>query len=187
MAMSPRRVVLTALAIVAAVFVVYALVARTGTAWDVTSEGSATLSDETLRVVHRLDRRIEITAFFPHDAIGRVEAATLLSRYRKANRKISFRVIDPTIFPGEAQRLGVEEVGSSVVEDVAHRSTREIAPYTIEIDVTSAIARLVRGRQGTVCFTTGHGEAKVTGDEPDSLTHAAPVLNELSIFDSPHL
>lgn len=174
--MSARRVLASALAIVVAVFVVYALVSRAGAAWDLTAEGSATLSDETLRVLDRLDRRVEITAFFPHDAVGRVEASTLLSRYRKANRKVSFRVVDPRVFPGEAARLHVQEIGSAAVEDVTDRENREVAQYTIEIDVTSAIARLVRGEQGRVCFTSGHGEAEIAGDDQESLSRAASLL-----------
>jgi hypothetical protein len=176
MTSAPRRVVVVSLVIVAAVFVIYALLARTGTAWDLTAEGSATLSDETLRVLDRLDRRVHITAFFPHDAIGRVEASTLLSRYRKANRKISFRIVDPRIVPGEAQRLGVEETGSAAVQDDRDPDNIETAQYTIEIDVTSAIARLVRGEQGRVCFTSGHGEAKIAGNDQDSLSRAASLL-----------
>ena len=174
--MSPRRVLASGLALIAAVFVVYALVARTGVAWDLTAEGSATLSDETLRVLDRIDRRVRITAFFPHDAVGRVEAATLLSRYRKANRRISFRVVDPRIYPGEAERLGVVEIGSAAVEDVTDADNLETAQYTIEIDVTSAIARLVRGEQGRVCFTSGHGEPKIAGNDQDSLSRAASLL-----------
>jgi hypothetical protein len=174
--MSPRRVLASGLAIVAAVFVVYALVARTSVAWDLTAEGSATLSGETLRVLDRLDRRVRITAFFPHDAVGRVEAATLLSRYRKATRSISFRIVDPRIFPGEAERLGVVEIGSAAVEDVTDPDNLETAQYTIEIDVTSAIARLVRGEQGRVCFTSGHGEPKISGNDQNSLSRAASLL-----------
>ncbi len=176
MAMTPRRVLAAGTAVVAAVFVLYALVARAGVAWDLTAEGSATLSDETLRVLDRLDRRVEITAFFPHDAVGRVEASTLLSRYRKANRRISFDIVDPRIFPGETQRLGVEEIGSATVEDVGDREKIEIAQYTIEIDLTSAIARLVRGEQGRVCFTSGHGEAETRGNDQESLSRAASLL-----------
>jgi hypothetical protein len=174
--MSPRRVLASALALIAAVFVVYALVARTGVAWDLTSEGSATLSDETRRVLDGLDRRVRITAFFPHDAVGRVEAATLLSRYRKANRRVTFHVVDPRTYPGEAERLGVMGVGSAAVEDVTDPDNIETAQYTIEIDVTSAIARLVRGEQGRVCFTSGHGEPKIEGNEQESLSRAASLL-----------
>ena len=172
----PRRVIVGGLAIVAAVFVVYAAVARAGVAWDLTAEGSATLSPETLRVLDGLDRRVRITAFFPHDAVGRVEAATLLSRYRKATRKITFRIVDPRIYPGEAERLGIGGVGSAAVEDVAEPDNVEIAQYTIEIDVTSAIARLVRGDPGRVCFTSGHGEKEITGNDQDSLSRAASLL-----------
>jgi hypothetical protein len=174
--MTPRRAFVVLAASFAAIFVLYSLVARTAVSWDLTSEGSATLSDETLRVLDHVDRRIEITAFFPQDVIGRVEAATLLSRYRKANRRITFRILDPRLVPGEAERLGVEEVGSAAVQDVAHPKKIETAQYTIEIDVTSAIARLLRGEQGTICFTTGHAELSTSSDDPTSLSEAAQLL-----------
>ena len=40
--------------------------------WDLTAEQSGTLSKETLRVVREVRNRIEITAFYPRDAVGRV-------------------------------------------------------------------------------------------------------------------
>jgi gliding motility-associatede transport system auxiliary component len=175
-AVTPRRALATLAAVFAALFVLYTLVARAAVSWDLTAEGSATLSDTTRNVLAHLDRRVEITAFFPHDVPGRVEAATLLARYRKANRKITFRVVDPRVVPGEVQRLGVQGTGSAAVQDVAGEKKIEIAQYTIEIDLTSAIARLLRGDQGTVCFTTGHGELTYTSGEADSLSEAAELL-----------
>jgi ABC-type uncharacterized transport system involved in gliding motility auxiliary subunit len=144
--------------------------------WDLTAEQSGTLSTETLRVLHQLHKRIEVTSFYPRDAVGRVEAATLLSRYRKANRHIQFRVVDPTLQPGEAQRLGVVEVGSAAVQDLGRPEKIEIAQLTIEIDVTSAIARLVRNVHATVCFTSGHGERDPSSDAPSDLGSARKVL-----------
>jgi ABC-type uncharacterized transport system involved in gliding motility auxiliary subunit len=144
--------------------------------WDLTGERSATLSETTRTVLRHLHRRVQITAFFPRDATGRVEAATLLSRYRTANRKISFRIVDPTLQPGEAQRLGVSEVGSAAVQQLgAHRKT-ELAQYAIEIDITSAIARLLRNVSGTVCFSSGHGERSPGDDDQPGLSQAVQSL-----------
>lgn len=181
--MSPRRAAATLAALVVVVLALNLSLGRALDrlrpgllAWDMTAEGSASLSEETLRVLDRVDRRLEITAFFPRDAIGRVEAATLLSRYRDANRKITYKVLDPVLAPGEAQRLGVEGSGSAAVVDIEDPSSTEIAGYTIEIDVTSAIARLLREVQGTICFTRGHGERSIDDASPEGLTQAAELL-----------
>lgn len=171
-----RRIVGAFAVVVVALVLANAGIGRSHVAWDLTAEGSASLSPETLRVLHDVDRRIQITAFFPRDAVGRVEAATLLSRYRKADRRITFRVVDPALAPGEAQRLGVQEIGSAAVQDVQDAENIEIAQYTIEIDVTSAIARLVRGIEATVCFTTGFGERDVTDDTSAGISRAAALL-----------
>jgi gliding motility-associatede transport system auxiliary component len=174
--MSPRRALLSLVAFAAVVLVVNVGIGRTGRSWDLTAEGSGTLSAQTLRVLDEVDERIEITAFFPRDAVGRVEAATLLSRYRKANRRITFRIVDPQLAPGEAQRLGVVDTGSAAVEPADDSNGAEVAQYTIELDVTSAIARLVRDVDATVCFTAGHGERDRGDDAPEGLTQAGALL-----------
>lgn len=147
--------------------------ARLGGTWDLTAERSSTLSDETLRVVRAVKRPATLTAFFARDEVGRVEAATILSRYHRANRLLVFRLVDPTIFPGEARRLGVASSGSVAV---ARGSRVEIAQDAIEIDLTSAIARLERGRGGTICITSGHGERDPAEKGPEGLSSAAKLL-----------
>jgi ABC-type uncharacterized transport system involved in gliding motility auxiliary subunit len=176
--MKPRVLVGAFALFVAAVVGANARVGRAHVEWDLTAERSASLSPETLRVLRDVDRRIEITAFFPRDAVGRVEAATLLSRYRKANRRVTFRILDPQLVPGEARRLGVEQIGSAAVQEVSRPKKVEIAQYTIEIDVTSAIARLVRNVHSSVCFTSGHGERGVTDTTAAGLSRGAELLKD---------
>jgi ABC-type uncharacterized transport system involved in gliding motility auxiliary subunit len=178
MALTPRRMALSFLAFFVVLVGVNGQIGRLAKSWDLTASDSATLSDTTREVLRNLHRRVEITAFFPRDVAGRVEAATLLARYRKANRRITFRVLDPTLAPGEAQRLGVEEVGSAAVQDVSDPKKIEIAQYAIEIDVTSAIARLLRNVQGTACFATGHGERTIEQAGQDGLSAAAGLLRD---------
>jgi ABC-type uncharacterized transport system involved in gliding motility auxiliary subunit len=174
--MTPRRAALGLAAFVVVVLAVNIGIGRRQLGWDLTAEGSASLSGETLRVLRRVDRRIEITAFFPRDAAGRVEGATLLSRYRRANRRITFRILDPQLVPGEAERLGVEVIGSAAVQDVATPDRIETAQYTIEIDITSAIARLVRGIDATVCFAAGHGERDTDDSDGEGYSRAVALL-----------
>lgn len=170
-----KRTFLTSIALCVLAVGSYVAAASSGTAWDLTEEGSATLSPTTLRVLERVDRRLHLTAFFPRGAPGRVEASTVLARYRDANRKITFDIVDPTTYPGEAQRLGVEEIGNTAVEDLSSEDV-EIAQFAIEIDLTSAIARLLREVEGEVCFTRGHAEREVGEEGPAGLSTAASIL-----------
>lgn len=149
------RVLRTAVVLLAVVAAGVA-VSRTHRLYDLTAESSLTLTDTTLRVVGELDRDVEITAFIRRDEPGRVEAATLLDRYRKLNRRIDWDLLDPDTSPGELARLGVDPF----LGGVAVRSGDEIerAPAVTEQDLTAALARLGRDRDEEVCITTGHGE-----------------------------
>jgi hypothetical protein len=169
------RAVVAFIALVAAVVAVNAAVARAHLRFDLTAEQSSTLSKESLRVLRSVRSPVDITAFFGRSDAGRVEAATLLHRYRQANRRISFKILDPAQAPGEVRRLHIEQGGSLAVTGSGRT---EIAQEAIEIDITSAIARLVRGRSGTVCFTTGHGERDPGGVGPEGYSLAAKLLRD---------
>jgi len=123
---------------------------------DLTDEGSLTLTDQTRRIVDELDTDVEITAFLRHDEPGRVEAATLLDRYAELDRRIDWSVADPDESPGDVARLGVDPVLGGVA--VRAGDHVELAATATEQDLTAALARVVRGRPGEVCVTTGHGE-----------------------------
>ncbi len=166
------------LVVAAAVLVAVNVAAdRARATWDLTAERSATLSQQTLRVLRRLDERVRITAFLPRSAPGRVEAATLLARYRRANRRVSFRIVDPVLAPGESQRLEAPP-GSAAVESLGREGKVEIAQAPIEIDLTSAIARLIRETSENVCFTTGRRERAVDDAGPEGLAVAAQLLRD---------
>jgi hypothetical protein len=173
-----RRVFVALVVFSLAVIVADLGISRTRVAWDLTAEHSGTLSDETIRVLHAVKRRVQITAFYGRDTLGRVEASTLLERYHRVNRRITFRILDPSVAPGELKRLGVASEGSAGIEDLSRSGKVEVAQFVIEIDVTSAIARLLRNSHGTVCFTSGHGERSATGADPSGFSSASDILRD---------
>ncbi len=173
-----RRVFVSLVVFALAVVVADLGVSRPRVAWDLTAEHSATLSEETIHVLHAVERRVQITAFYGRDTLGRVEASTLLERYHRVNRRITFRLLDPSAAPGEMERLDVASEGSAAVEDLSRRGKVEIAQFVIEIDVTSAIARLLRNSHGTVCFSSGHGERSATDADPSGLSSASDILRD---------
>ena len=68
-------------------------------------------------------------------------------------------VVDPADAPGEVRRYGIDPVLGGVA--VVRGDQVQLAAAATEQDITSALARLVRGRDITICVTTGHGELPI--------------------------
>lgn len=161
-----RRLVALAAAL-AVVVAVDLVAARSTTFFDLTAEDSLSLTDETKRVLDAVDRDVDVTAFLSPDERGFAEATVLLSRYRRLNRRVSYEVLDPLSAPGEARRLGVDPTTGAVA--VAMGEQVEVVPTASEQDITSALARLVRGEAPVVCFAIGHGELRLGSSGSDGL------------------
>lgn len=127
---------------------------------DLTQDETLTLSDQTRDVVDSLDREVDITLFARRSDPGRVEAVSLLDRYRRLDRRIDVDVVDPDEAPGQVNRLGVDPLVGGVVLRTADRT--ELVPFATEGDLTGALARLLRDEPATVCVTTGHGERSLS-------------------------
>lgn len=149
--------------------------------YDLTAEQTLTLSAVTRSVVESLDRRVEITTFVRRDDPARVAMTNLLSRYRRLDRHISFRVLDPADAPSEAQRLGVDPVAGGTA--VVAGDEREVAPTPTEQDVTAALARLLRPGDPKVCITTGHGETR-KGELHDLLAQRGYTVETIDLLRS---
>lgn len=168
-----RRAVTLAVVLVVLVAVDLAL-HRSRRQWDLTAERSLTLSSQTEQVIDELDRRVRITAFVRRSDPARVPTASLLSQYRRAERRITFRILDPDDAPAEAQRLGIDPVYGGVV--VESGGERQVAGTPSEQDVTAALARLVRDVDASVCVTTGHGERDVDDTTAQGLSSMRSLL-----------
>ena len=152
------------------------LAERTRASVDLTADRSLSLSDETKSVLRSLRFDTRITAFVARADPGRAEAGSLLGRYRRESSRIAVRLLDPRDAPGEATRLGIDRVLGGVA--VATDKRVERATTLSEQDVTAAIARIVRDRTPTACFTTGHGEPDIELQLEDGLFVAANVLRQ---------
>src|SRR5205085_12087007 len=120
------------------------------------AEHSLTLASRARQLVRRAHRPLKVTALIARADPERVSAAALLSRYRRLNRHITYRVLEPGAAAGEARRLGLDPDLGGIALSMG--SSVELAETATEQDLTAAVARLLRGRSATVCTTQGHGE-----------------------------
>lgn len=171
-----RRRLSVLLALLAAVVALAVLGDRHGPFHDLTAEQRLSLTEQTEEVVGAVDEDVDITAFLRRDERGYSEAAALLGRYERLNRRIDWQLVDPTRSPGEARRLGVDASTGLVVIEMG--GERETVATASEQDVTAGLARLLRGEAPLVCISTGHGEPDLSSTLPEGLATLAGVWQD---------
>jgi ABC-type uncharacterized transport system involved in gliding motility auxiliary subunit len=171
------RTVRVAASAIAAVVVLVVLVGFADThhhLYDLTANDALTLTPQTRAVLRAVETRVDVTVFLGHDDPGRAEAAALLERYRRANRRVHYRVVDPADAPALIRTLAVDPTVDVLA---AARGTYVArAPTVTEQDVTSVLAQVDRRVDATLCFTTGHGESDSSSESPEGMAAAARLL-----------
>ncbi len=123
---------------------------------DLTSGGVYTISEDSRRVLARVQEPVRITWFYDLRNKSMVDALALLAQYARANPAIQVRGVDPAVHPAEARRLGVQFAGTAVFETAARTLT---VNGGTETDFTNALIRSTTHTAQTLCFTHGHAEA----------------------------
>ena len=165
---------LGALALVVIVVVTANVLAARSTAQvDLSADSRFTLTNETHQVVASVHAPLRISAFvFEHGGVAR-DAQFLLDRYHELNDDITSRIVDPDEKPAEARRYNISGYSTVVVE---YEGRRADAPEISEVQVSSAILRVLRGDTKTVCFLSGHGEPSLDDDTDKGLSTARDLL-----------
>ena len=173
--MRSRRVRGLAAMVVAIGVVVAANVAAYGhdTQVDLSVAHRFTLSPETRALIRAVHAPLRIRAFLASHGGAADDARFLLSRYTELNSRIRFSVVDPDAHPGEARRFGITRYASVVL---TYRGRRVDAPDAEELEISTAILRLLRGHVRSVCVLTGHGEPALDDTAPDGLSAVADLL-----------
>ncbi|MBV8690993.1 MAG: Gldg family protein [Actinobacteria bacterium] len=169
-----RRYLVGVVAALVVLAVLGGLADRTHHLFDLTSTNALTLTKQTRDVLHGVHHKVEVTAFIARTESGRSEAAALLQRYRRINRLVTFKVVDPADAPALLQRLKVDPTVDAVAASTGSHVAR--APTITEQDVTSVIAQVVRNVNATLCAATGHGEPDPGGEDPTGMASAMRLL-----------
>ncbi len=124
--------------------------------WDLTTTGQYSLSKETRDILQRVNQPVEILAFYSSQSSEyRREDRLLLEEYTRHTPWLTLRWIDPVMQPTLAQKYGVTYDGTVILQ-VGER--RQEVSLVKEVNLTSALLKVLRTGQPVVYFTTGHGE-----------------------------
>ena len=150
----------TGIAVIANVIVVQ----RFDTSRDWTGDKIYTLSDQTKKILHGLDREVQVLAFFSlnpdNDQVARERqrATYLLEMYQRETDKLSVEFVDPYSGAMQSQEYEIEFDGTTVFES---GNVRERIRTVGEQEFTSAILKVTRDELVKIYFLTGHEEQEI--------------------------
>ncbi len=162
------------LAVAGILILVNVLVSRHPLTRDLTVSKVNSLSPQTVKVLHALPGKVEVTAFYSNQAPGKRQASDLLGLYTRESRNFVLKVVDPYVHPDMAQRAGIERDGTTVFAREDQPPERVTA--ATEQDFTSALIKLTRTQKLKVYFLTGHGERALDPGDPRALGSARDAL-----------
>ncbi len=133
--------------------------------YDTTSNKRYSLSDQTTKIVKGLSKDVSITYWDNAEGFG--SAKDILNQYTNLSSKLKVEYIDAIKKPTMARAAGITNLGTLVVES---GNRREEAKGVTEEQITSALVRVLKGTERTVCFAQGGGEKELDKNARDGYT-----------------
>jgi ABC-type uncharacterized transport system involved in gliding motility auxiliary subunit len=173
------NLVVYTLAGLAIVVVLNWFVERNNKRWDLTPDKKYTLSEQTAKILKRLEKDVTIYCF---DREGGARARKdLLGNYEVLSRHVKVRFVDPDRNPALAKQYGIRSYGTIVA---ATADKHFEAQGENEEGVTNAIVRLLKG-QKSIYFIQGHGERDIENTDRGGLSNFKKALeNENYVIKS---
>jgi ABC-type uncharacterized transport system involved in gliding motility auxiliary subunit len=160
-----------ALAVIAVLVIVNFLGFEHHKRFDLTSERLFTLSGQTKKIVSGLKNDVTIVRFSktPDQRFN-----DLMIEYRSLSSHLKSENVDPQEKPDVAKQYGAQHMGDVIVASGSRKEN--LAPSAegvfSEQDATSAILKVTRDKQKTVCFVSGHGEKSLDDDQASGYSQA---------------
>src|SRR5690242_8391642 len=155
---------------------VEALSARHSHRFDLTENKRRSLSPQTIQLLRGLKDDVNVVGFFRADQPGKRVAEDLLKQYASyANKKFTWKIVDPDSDPALARRYGIESYGTIVLETKA-RSEKVLDAE--EEKLTNALVKLTREGKRILYVMQGHGEHDMANTERSGFSEAKTALEK---------
>ncbi len=126
--------------------------------FDLTRAKRFTLSDQTAKVLERLDGPINAYAIYAKQ-MNSSSITELLDQYKYKYRDFNIEFIDPVLNPAKVEELGVTGFGQVIIE--YDGKTKRVKSNTEE-GVTDTLRNLMQTEVKEIYFISGHGEKSLT-------------------------
>ena len=138
------------------------VLSRQNKRWDLTAAGQYSLSDQTKRILERLEAPINVLVFDREDEFLRYRDR--LQEYEYTSDRVSVEYIDMDRQPVVARQYEVQSYGTVVFD---YQGRIERVTSDTEQDLTTALIKAVEGEEPKIYFLQGHGEKDIVSSERD--------------------
>ena len=135
--------------------------------FDMTQAGLHSLSKDSIAVLERLERPVQVVFFHNHLMEKTVNLYRLIAAQTD---KVTVEFHDPTLNPARARMLNVRFPGTAVM---SNQDRRVDVNGDQEADIINGILRVSQGVTQHACFLDGHGEADPFSKESHDHLEAA--------------
>jgi ABC-type uncharacterized transport system involved in gliding motility auxiliary subunit len=131
---------------------------------DMTGDRLFSLSTQTLQILDKLDKNVELI-YFDNIAEPKNPEYRDLAKLYTSTGKITFKALDPDVEPAIAKKFGVSDYGQAVL--VADDEHHTLITTFDEQNISNAIKKQISPITSKVYFMVGHGELSPfdSGDE----------------------
>jgi ABC-type uncharacterized transport system involved in gliding motility auxiliary subunit len=145
------------------------------TDFDWTYGGRNTLTQDSRDLLSRMPDPITFTAYSPADSEIKREITGDLMRYKREKDNIVIEFVDPSREPERTRAAGVTAFNEVVVE---YQGRTETLRALTEPAITTALQRIADTQTQNVVFLQGHGERRIEGDDPTTMSAFANAMRE---------
>lgn len=151
--------------------------------YDFTATSRHTLSDASIKVLQRMPNKIKMRVFVRSSDIQPIRKAISekLSQYTRIKKDIEIEYINPDTNPDIIRKLGIKVDGEIIVK---YNNRSEHLEYLTEERLTNSLLRLLRSKNRSILFITGHGERRPAGKANYDLDAFTTYLNKTGIKTS---
>jgi len=157
------------------VIILQALSSRHSVRFDLTRNQRFSLASQTIHLLDKLNKDIEIYAFFQRGTTDRQWAEHFINQYVYKSNRIRAEFVDPDQNPQLAQDMGITSYGTTVVKC---GSREEPVTDLTEANLTNAILKVSRDEMKSVCLIKGHGEKDIDNKEMNGYASMAQAIEK---------
>lgn len=153
--------------------------------WDVTQDQRYSLSPQSIEIASKLDREVEVLAFFVSGSPDEGNFRNLMDGYEAHTTLLKVSFHDPYSDPLLTEQMKVLSANGTVILKAGEQTQRLETTFGEEA-FTNALVRLTSDTFHDVCAVTGHGEHDIADEySEDGLGFAKIKLEGLNYRVSP--
>lgn len=133
---------------------------------NVSRAGDNRLDYRTENILKRLKTDVEILVFDPA-GIEQKRSYRLLGMFARGSGRITFRVMDPDLWPALARTYGITRYGQAVIRA---RGQTVVLNRAGEEEIANAILSLEQGKKKNIYVLAGHGESDIFSNARSGLS-----------------